>query len=225
MARLPTKSFSVGGETVEFAVVTNREKKRIKSLGAERGEILRFRSDVAEDEVVWDIGGNIGLYTVFTAPVADQIHAFEPEPKNIERLKENVSINGFDNVTVHGKAISSEKGTIELDVTGTQTGGGAHHITEDGDVEVETVRADDLDIERPSVIKVDVEGAEYGVFEGMEEILNESVRLCYVEVHDEFLKERFDKTGADVLKQLRDAGFSCKAIDKKYGHTMYRAEK
>ena len=63
-----------------------------------------------------DVGANAGAYTFAAAlqPHRPQVHAFEPEPYSLERLRRNVQINDFRNVAVHGVALADESGTSLL---------------------------------------------------------------------------------------------------------------
>ena len=63
-----------------------------------------------------DVGANAGAYTFAAAlqPHRPQVHAFEPEPYSLERLRRNVQINGLRNVAVYGVALADESGTSLL---------------------------------------------------------------------------------------------------------------
>lgn len=73
---------------------------------------LRLR----DGAVALDIGANLGWYSLLLGrrfPRA-RIHAFEPEPRNLELLRENVRRNGLGNVTVHAAAVADRAGTMAL---------------------------------------------------------------------------------------------------------------
>ena len=93
------------------------------------------------------------------------VDAFEPDPKNRQKLTEYVDSLPYSNITIHPAAVSSASGTL----TFTGKGGRASHLAEEG-YEVPTVAIDDLHLS-PSYIKMDVEGAEADALNGMQETL------------------------------------------------------
>jgi len=70
----------------------------------ERRELTDFLSDIAPDDVVYDIGANTSLYTLFAAHRCPQgnVIAFEPYPPNVALLKQDISRNELENVKIHG---------------------------------------------------------------------------------------------------------------------------
>ena len=128
-----------------------------------------------------DVGANLGYFTLlaakWTAP-AGRIDAFEPDPINRQRLEEHLKENGLlDRVRVHPIAASSQSGEVEL--THPQSAGTNHGMASiykslagDGTTfKVPTARLDELIEGTPDLIKIDVEGAELSVIEGMEKFL------------------------------------------------------
>jgi FkbM family methyltransferase len=112
--------------------------------------------------VVIDIGANIGAFSLYAAYHGATVYAIEPEPHNLEALKQNIKLNNKeDSVYVCPYAISDYKGTAVI----SDEGGGAT-IVDDGifGAEVEVMPLDmffDLyHIKEVDVLKIDVEGAE-----------------------------------------------------------------
>lgn len=71
-------------------------------------------------DIFVDVGANIGLYTVIAAHLvgpAGHVFAFEPSPKTFERLRTNVELNGFANVSCHQLALSHQSGQTLLNVS------------------------------------------------------------------------------------------------------------
>lgn len=122
-----------------------------------------------------DIGANIGVYTLLAAPIlgpSGWIMAFEPGIKTLERLRENIQLNGLGGVVVHAAAVGEKAGTVRF----TQSHDTTNRIeTGAGDVgsrDVPVVRLDEVTSGRPwSLAKVDVEGAEPLVLQGAEGML------------------------------------------------------
>ncbi len=131
-----------------------------------------------------DVGANLGYFTLlaakWTAP-AGKVDAFEPDPINRQRLEQHLKQNNLsDRVRIHPIAASSQAGDVEL--THPQSAGTNHgmasiykSLTGEGTTyKVPTARLDKTIEGTPDLIKIDVEGAELSVIEGMEKILRSS---------------------------------------------------
>lgn len=128
-----------------------------------------------------DVGAHVGYYSLVAATVLQQsgaVYAFEPDPITFSCLKENVTLNGFDTlVRVYPRVISNVTGPIKLFIGRrdrvansifASSGVSSHAVT------CESTSLDDFFRQEnwPSVhlIKIDVEGAEHAVLQGMMEL-------------------------------------------------------
>ena len=139
------------------------------------------RLTMREDAVAIDIGANLGWYSMLLArrfPRAS-IHAFEPEPRNFELLRDNVQRNGCSNVTVHAAAVAEASGT-KLLYPYAEKNMGRHSLLAINDakpVAVPAVRLDDflkergISPERVGFVKIDIEGYEELALRGAPELL------------------------------------------------------
>ena len=132
----------------------------------------------------FDIGANFGLYTVLLsdAPSLKQVEAFEPLPRNIDQLGANLYLNALDTrVNVHAVALGDMEQHVPLYVDSHSTGvstldpvGLAREFgTYDSSIEVKAHPLDSV-VELKSaavLVKIDVEGAELKVLEGMSRFL------------------------------------------------------
>jgi FkbM family methyltransferase len=77
-------------------------------------ELAFVLSSLAPDAVSFDVGANIGLtaLTIATATPGGHVFAFEPLPRNVEFLRENVAANGIHNVTVVQAAVGIRDGDM-----------------------------------------------------------------------------------------------------------------
>ena len=143
----------------------------------EDGTLSVMRSCLNKGEVFLDIGSNVGLMTMFASRLvkdSGKVYSFEPDPTLMAILKENKSINGFENVNTYQKALGSNSGKSTLyrkpEVNrgaGSLIKGKTKH-TNEVDVEVKTL--DDFITENqvPNIkmVKIDVEGWELEVLKG-----------------------------------------------------------
>jgi FkbM family methyltransferase len=146
-----------------------------------------FAANIQPGDIVLDIGAHVGFYTLLAArQVGKQghVHAFEPLPRNAEFIQRHIQINQLKNVSFRPLAISVSSGSVRF-------GGGISsstgRITSTGDLEVESAALDDLlcngVISPPSVMKIDVEGAEAAVLRGGKRLLEMHQPVIFLATH------------------------------------------
>jgi FkbM family methyltransferase len=176
------------------------------------GRFEAFLHDaLARDELaggtVWDVGAHVGYHTLaFAARVGPSgfVIAFEPNPHNAARLRQNLEGNRdlAGRVRVETIALSDKDGSDRLFYTpivddGTSSGAAlevaltvenAQAYRALDSIVVETSRADSLvgsgRVPAPSLIKIDVEGGEVGVLRGCDRLLAAARPLIAIEVHN-----------------------------------------
>ena len=138
--------------------------------------------ELESGNVFYDVGANAGFFTVLGAKrvgPAGRVFCFEPMPENIESIRDQVSVNEFDQCEVVTKAVSDRSGSVPLILTDSNStahiSGIASSATESGQRElvVETVSLDEFVLDNPSpdFIKIDVEGAKTEVLAGASGLL------------------------------------------------------
>lgn len=142
----------------------------------EAKELDVFEALAAQAEVFFDVGANIGLYSVIGCSRSERLvsHAFEPVLENQRLLEKNIAAHGYEErIFVAPVAVSASAGTatISLRHSGTHSLE-AHpgHPTR----QVQTVTLDGFAAQLgrgPDLMKIDVEGHEPAVIEGAWEML------------------------------------------------------
>lgn len=185
---------------------------------------------VRPGDVVWDVGANVGHYSVKLADSVGhrgRVFAFEPSPANRERLGANAT--GHANITILPYGLSSQPGRVAF-VQGDDQIGATSRLArpEDGASpslhEIDLRRGDDLikagEVSPPDALKIDVEGHELEVLDGLAETLRDPrLRALVIEVHFGLL-ERSGKHDAPRLIEARlaSAGFGLTWIDASHIH-------
>jgi len=186
-------------------------------------ETKLFNDIIKNGEVLVDVGANIGYFTLLMAKLSGpsgKIFSFEPEDKNFEILEKNVKINNYQNIVLEKKGVSDHNGVNKFFLSSKNTGmHSLQKIRDDSkEVKIDVIKLDDyfsaLDlVKKISLIKIDVEGAEFQVLNGMQTILkNENLKLLI-----EFIPEHLKKHGtnpSDVLKILEDNDFKIYQINE-----------
>lgn len=169
--------------------------------------------------VFYDVGANAGFFSVLAGRMVGSrgmVVAFEPVPGNAALVRRNAHLNRMTWITVLQSAVAATSGSEEL-VLAAYAGGGALEsagLPPDavGRITVATIALDDLvaggSVPPPSVVKVDVEGAEQDVLLGMRAVLAE---------HRPSLVLEFDgPTVEDVERKL----VACKEILQEFGYAV-----
>lgn len=191
---------TIDGTTASFAVSSPTEYARASTVHGERSVIGDVLRTLESNDVFYDVGANVGTYSCFAGQIVDHgnLIAFEPHPANVDRLQENAALNNVQ-LEVKPVALSNAHGSSELVVSGEneQAGIGTHSLSTGEDrltLEVETIEGDRLikngEIPPPTIVKIDVEGAEQLVLEGLTSALeNNRCHTIYCEVHPDRLSE------------------------------------
>mgnify|MGYP003950702345 CR=1 FL=1 len=136
-----------------------------------------------------DIGAHGALYSILMVKreLVDQVWAFEPDPPNRAQLHANLFLNGLvDRIRVVDKAAGNQKGTISFFVAGDRNRGASGRTESKAskgriDVEADTIDAMVGLKDAFVVAKIDVEGAELAVLEGMEKTIANNRCLFQIE--------------------------------------------
>jgi FkbM family methyltransferase len=150
------------------------------SGGFEQAETEWLLARVRPGTTAIDVGANVGMYAVPLALAAGRVLAFEPAPDNVRRLRENLALNGLENVTVRPIALGERAGELLLRLGDDPMFHSTTEVAEQrgtGDeLRVEACVLDDewrtAGSPEVSVMKVDVEGGEPGVLRGATALLD-----------------------------------------------------
>jgi FkbM family methyltransferase len=181
-------------------------------------------------KTIWDIGAQIGYHTLaFSELVGPKGHvtAFEPNPFNVERIKQNLKCNLdlAERISLIEYALSDKNGesnfvySSEID-DGRSSGSYLESIRTPAPssvyesfsrIVVKTVRADTLvennQVLIPDIIKLDVEGAEYLVLLGSTTLISEYKPIWVIEIHNV-------ETMFYVHQFLNEHGYDLEILDK-----------
>ena len=87
-----------GSTELLISVPNKLSRYRAETFSSKEPETLVWIDDFPPNSVLWDVGANIGLYSIYAAKRPDiQVVAFEPSIFNLEFLARNVEINRLDN--------------------------------------------------------------------------------------------------------------------------------
>lgn len=178
-------------------------------------------SAIRPGDCIWDVGANVGHYTrQFAARTGRDgvVFAFEPSPLNFPRLVQ--ACGGLDNVRPMQMALGSEEGEVSLQLGADDLGATTRIVDASlGDSKVAMRSGRDLISARaalpPNVIKIDVEGYEGEVVDGLGAFLsNPGLRAIGIEVHFGILDGRGMSRAPDAIEgALRMHRFDVRWVD------------
>ena len=167
-----------------------------------------------------DVGAHVGFHTLTARQcvgAGGRVVAVEPQPYNCERILHNWQLNGFENLDLFVAAAgarsgmvalrqqaATDKARLSLALEGVNDQPQRYHVAM---VAVDDV-VRDLGIERIDLVKIDVEGYESQVIEGMRNTLARASHLVF-----EMLPAGAGgAAGRELLEGLRAAGFDARTV-------------
>jgi FkbM family methyltransferase len=153
-----------------------------------------FSQFVPHAGVVYDIGANVGFFAILAGRLvgpSGQVVCFEPLPSNVKSLRHNIEINEFETFSVQQVALDDCDGVATLATSINQALGRFETLGRPdaaGDtIEVSVKRLDtvveELKLRPPSLIKIDVEGAEVRVLKGSTNVIEAAAPVLLIELH------------------------------------------
>lgn len=157
--------------------------------GAYEKQLVDFLNPLVKGKIFFDVGANIGAYTLTLAKSAAQTYSFEASASNAAILRNFVGLSKLKNIEVTNKAVSNKTGEMIQLFSSTDTGGNntQFHDFGKGSETVPTITLDqfcaDSNIDQVGVIKIDIEGSELAAFQGAHNLLSKCRPILLVEFH------------------------------------------
>jgi FkbM family methyltransferase len=208
------------GLILKFSVPNALNQYRAESFSSKEPETLEWIDNISSGEYLWDIGANVGLYSIYAAKKDIRVYAFEPSVFNLEVLARNIFLNGvMDQVTIIPLPLSGHLVESRLKMTTTVWGGALSTFEKDFGHDGETIKevfefptlgismidaVERLKIRQPDYIKMDVDGIEHIILEGGLPVLK-SVKSVLIEIND-----NFDVQAKESKALLKEAGLTLK---------------
>jgi FkbM family methyltransferase len=217
-----------GAYRYTFRCSTTMETWRAMTLLVkEQGTVRFIAAEVRPGDVFYDIGANVGPYTLMAAKRVSPngaVYAFEPHASNFHSLMENVRLNHLgDIVKMVSSALYDREGFFDFNYYMSDAGSSMSQLGDSRDDHDRTFRPifterkhgttidkliQDHVIERATIIKMDVDGNELLILKGMKTLLEHAPpRAILMEVNVRHKDELYD-----FMKQH---GFE--EIDRQYG--------
>jgi FkbM family methyltransferase len=169
----------------------------ILAYGAYEKDVLFFLRDYVsargnQEAVFLDVGACEGQHSLFLSRLVRQVHAFEPYPPAVARFKREVALNGFSNITLHEVGLGASEGMVPFYAPPAENIGSGTFFAEHNQgaerpvgrfrVVVGDEWLGPLALPGVDVVKIDVEGFEKPVLQGLNRTLQRHRPILVIEV-------------------------------------------
>lgn len=239
--KVSTYQLKDSGKSIKAHCPNVLTEGRYKTIYIKEPETIEWLDNLRSDDILWDIGANIGLYSLYPAITRDiKVVAIEPGLQNYVTLTQNISLNKLENlITPIYAALSSATGVERLYLKSIDSGGAQNSLFEpkndhgmeyvpQGIADVLKFRGDDLismfGLEFPTAMKIDVDGHEIPLLEGMSTILKSealkkiSIELATSNIEKTKMANEIIESFGFKLQSSRRSQFICPNSDVKNFH-------
>jgi FkbM family methyltransferase len=208
---------------VKYEVSSLAERFRVIEHGGETEYTSAMLEYLRPGDVLFDVGANVGMVALHAAGIC-RVVAFEPDPAIRRRLQVNSALNPTRSFSIEDIAIGDMDGSAILYTNGDRGTSPSlvRQRDEAGSVRVSARTLDSLASEgrlpQPTVVKLDIEGAEVLALRGARRLLSgpDKPRALFIEVHDTFLPG-FGSSADEVGALLHDFGYTKEVYRTKRG--------
>ena len=233
------RSLMILDNKINFFVPTQITNWRVDTFFSKEPETLDWINSFEKKEnlIFWDIGANIGLYSIYNAlkNVNSTTISFEPSSSNLRVLTRNISINNLEkSIKVIPIPLTNKENTFQVMREGHFVEGGAlNTFGEKFDFEGKEFEPmmkyslfgttinyliENKILEIPDYIKIDVDGIEHLILESGNKVLKDKkIKSCSIEINENF-KEQYDK----ILNIMKEYQF--KILHKKHNEDNFSKE-
>jgi FkbM family methyltransferase len=220
---------------------------RAQTLLTKEPETLEWINSFQDGEVLWDIGANIGLYSLYAAAKGHTVVAFEPSPSNYYLLSRNSEVNRLDKkIAAYCIAFSDRTALDTFFMANTECGGALNSFGQSIDWQGQEFTptlsqamlgftVDDFikyfNPPFPQHIKVDVDGIEDKIVKGAQATLaDKRLRSVSIELDTEKeeyskkVRDSFERAGFKFLKKEHAQRFEKSTFAKVFNHIFIRPE-
>ncbi len=225
----------ISNKTIIFFTPNDLIKWRVDTIFIKEPETIKWIDNFEKKSIFWDIGSNIGLYSIYAAVKKKEIKifSFEPSTSNLRTLSRNISINNLQKkINIMPFALSNiknkllllrESGFIEggaLNAFGVNYNYSGKKFFFDNSYNTFGTSLDNLVKQKildiPNYIKIDVDGIEELILIGAKNVLSDKrIKSVLIEINDKFETQK-----KKILKLMKKNNF--KIVSKLRNDEYYK---
>lgn len=213
-AKPATVEVAANGTRAKFLTPNEITKWRADTLLTKEPITIEWINQMAPGDVMFDVGANVGGYSVWAGVHGVKVYAFEPEAENYALLVKNLELNKLD-TQAYCLALSDKETIGKLHLSQRALGGSCHSFNEAVGVNLRPRQGptqgcvglplDELvarGLPCPDHIKIDVDGLEFRVIKGAEKILQNGIKSVLVEVNSNLPEHQ------EMVRFMGELGFT-----------------
>ena len=213
---------NISNKKISFFTPSELIKWRVKTILDKEPETISWINEFKERSIFWDLGANVGLYSIYAASKRKRIKvfSFEPSSSNLRTLSRNISINNLQNkINIVPFALSKNKNKFLLLKESSFNEGGALNsfgvnynfsgkkFFSKNSYNTFGTSLDNLIklkiLKVPNYIKIDVDGIEDLILAGAKNLLlNKKIKSILIEINDKFKVQK-----KEILKIMKKNKF------------------
>ena len=187
----PSETVKCSDGFIQFYCPNSMIRSRARSLLTKEPETINWIKEIPKNDCLWDIGANVGVFSLYASLRGINVVAFEPLDLNYNILCKNIEINAASkNISGFNIALNSETTLDYFYIQHSQAGSSGNTFGQAYDVQRGKVFNDYLvqptlgytiddfietfDITIPNYIKMDVDGIEYKILSGARGLLKDT---------------------------------------------------
>ena len=231
------KKIQILNQKINFFIPNQLVEWRVDTFHTKEPETLDWIDtfDKSGDFIFWDIGANIGLYSIYNSlkHKKSQTISFEPSTSNLRVLSRNISINNlFDRIKIFTAPLTKGGNKFLIMKEGEfQEGGALNSFGENFDFEGKKFSSkmnyqiygtninyliDNKILDIPDYIKIDVDGIEHLILEGGNKYLsNKKIKSLSIEINENFTEQY--ETVIEIMKKN-----DFKILHKKHNKDLFK---
>lgn len=207
------KKINYKNQELKFHVINYLTYYRASTFADKEPETLEWIESFNENSIFFDIGSNIGLYSIYAAKLKNsKVYCFEPSVFNLELLVQNIHLNNVnDNIIILPLALNDKNSIEAFNLSNLSKGGALSSFGKNYNQYGEKINIKNyyytagmkldnlvkyLNMDYPNYIKIDVDGIEHLILSGMTDIL-EKTQSILIEVTESFKEQ--SKTCKEIL--------------------------
>ncbi len=211
---------SINGHLMNLDITDVGISKELILTGIhEKNSTNHYKKIITPGMHIGDFGANIGYYSLISAALLKgkgHIYAFEPSPYNFTQLKRNIELNNFLLLfSFHNAGLGAVNSKLKfyLSSKGNMSSFIKREEYEDirikEIIDVDVIKADDFFADKKlDLVRMDVEGFEIEIINGMHELLSraQKPKYLFIEIHSELLHQR-GSSAKEFVNKLCSYGY------------------
>jgi len=208
-------NFSIKDKTIKFANVKGQKtyiKNRMDRIMSKEPETIKWIDSFEKDSVFFDVGANIGIYTLYSAVMRENtVYSFEPHSASYKNLLDSINLNKLEKCYAYCVALSNQISLSNIDVKNMHEGVADNKVGQRGDyyhgcteMHLDYLVGKGI-LPQPTYIKIDVDGFEDRVIKGAYATI-QKCKSVLIEI---------DNKHIEFVQKIKDLGLALQSQHKR----------